>query len=130
MRFRLVFMVLLTLLTSACAFDVVRITENATTLIPADPGARPFTLGTDTTVDLGTGYSRTLNAGTRWTPVGRVSEGEVFRTSDQVLTVEGSNIHEAYAVLQNDTLVGFYLPVRKTFSPVPSGVPLYRILSD
>jgi hypothetical protein len=45
-------------------------------------------------------------------------QGNVYRTRDQVVTVEGSHIHEAYIVVTERSLVGFYLPVERTFSPV------------
>jgi hypothetical protein len=38
----------------------------------------------------------------------------VYATRDRVLTVEASNVHEAYIVVSNGKLVGFFLPVEKT----------------
>jgi hypothetical protein len=51
-------------------------------------------------------------------------QGDVFRTADQVLTVEASHIHEAYIVVWGSMLRGFYLPVEGTFSPLSSPVDL------
>ena len=50
-------------------------------------------LDEDLEVNLGTGYSRTLNAGVTWTNVGHISNGDVYKTDDQILTIEGSNIY-------------------------------------
>ncbi|HVN97529.1 MAG TPA: hypothetical protein VMT62_13960 [Syntrophorhabdaceae bacterium] len=56
--------------------------------------------------------------------VGTVSEGEVYKSKDQVLTVECSNIHEAYLVVSQGSLVGFYLPVEKGFVKLPEPIAL------
>jgi hypothetical protein len=55
--------------------------------------------------------------GRRQVPVGRSAEGEIFRPADGVFTVEGTQVHEAYLVLDGNRLVGFYLPVERAFSP-------------
>jgi hypothetical protein len=83
------------------------------------PGVgKSFRLSRAAEVALSTGYSTTLRANTRWELVGTVTQGEVYRTKDQVVTLEGAHIHEGYLVLDRGTLVGFYLPVERTFSPV------------
>jgi hypothetical protein len=59
-----------------------------------------------------------LEAGTRWTQVGRIEQGDVFRTKDQIVQVEASDVYEAYVVLNGNNIVGFYLPVERTFTAV------------
>lgn len=81
-------------------------------------GGKSFRLSRAAEVGLSTGYSTTLRADTRWELVGTVTQGEVYRTKDQVVTLEGAHIHEGYLVLDRGMLVGFYLPVERTFSPV------------
>ena len=81
-------------------------------------GGKSFRLDRTTEIPLSTGYSTTLRQGTRWELIGRLSQGEVYRTRDQVVTVEGAHIHEAYIVVNDKSVVGFYLPVERTFSPV------------
>lgn len=83
-----------------------------------------FVLQSDARCSIGTGYSRVLRTGTRWDLFGSLAQGEVYRSPDQTLTVEGYNIHEAYLVVNDATLVGFYLPVEKTFTPVSKSVRL------
>jgi hypothetical protein len=61
------------------------------------------------------GYSRTLRKGSHWKRVGALPQGDVFKPEDQVLTLECSNIFEAYLVVSKKQLVGFYLPVEKGF---------------
>ena len=75
-------------------------------------------------VRLSTGYSTTLRAGTRWELVGTIPQGEVYRTRDQVVTLEGAHIHEGYIVVKQGALAGFYLPVERAFSPVTPVMPL------
>ena len=106
-------------LSTACAFDVVHVTQNPARLESPRSGAEPFQLAREINIDLGTGFSRALRSGTRWEPVGHIAQGDVYRTRDQVLTVEASNVYEAYIVVSSNNLVGFYLPVQKTFSPLP-----------
>jgi hypothetical protein len=77
-----------------------------------------FRLALTVEAPLSTGYSTTLRTNTRWELVGTVTQGEVYRTKDQIVTVEGAHIHEGYIVVKNGALVGFYLPVERTFSPV------------
>lgn len=109
----------LVLLLAACAPTVV---QQPTQLTPS--AGKSFRLARAAEVALSTGYSTTLRANTRWELVGTLAQGEVYRTKDQVVTVEGAHIHEGYIVVQQGALVGFYLPVERTFSPVTPGTPL------
>ncbi len=111
-------------LLGACAFDVVHVAQKPAALESVRPGAGSFRLEDEAAIDLGTGFSRTLRRGTRWEPVGRIPEGDVYRTRDQVLTVEASHVYEAYIVVASGKLVGFYLPVQRTFSPLPDPLTL------
>lgn len=108
------------MLLAGCAFDVVHVKQVPTTLDQTTADKPSWRLASNLKVGLGTGYSRTLKAGTQWDYVGRIAQGEVYKTKDQILTVEASNIHEAYVVVANGILTGFYLPVEQTFSPLPS----------
>lgn len=81
------------------------------------PPLEEFTLAGEHDISIGTGFRTKLKAGTKWTEAGRLPEGKVFVTKDQVVTVEASNIHEAGIVVEGDALVGFFLLVEKTFTP-------------
>jgi hypothetical protein len=61
----------------------------------------------------------TLNANTTWTFVGKIEQGDVYKSKEQTVTVWGSNFYEAYPVIKGGTLYGFYLPVEKTFTAIP-----------
>lgn len=103
---------------SSCAFDLVQVKQISARIEATHSLKSPFELEEELKVSLGTGYSRVLKKGTKWHPVGVIPSGDVYRTNDQVLTVEASNIHEAYIVVSAGKLVGFYLPVEGTFSPI------------
>lgn len=62
----------------------------------------------------GTGNS--LFVGTRWDLVGEVSHGRVYRSKDSVFFLQGANSHEAYLVVRDKKLMGFYLPGEKAWS--------------
>jgi hypothetical protein len=135
---------------SGCAFNLTDVTYSPAQLQPLPPQSRSFVLTKAVQISHAPcGYDRTLRQQTRWDceenalasprfssvvvtvrrhdhSVGSITEGEVFRSRDQVLTVECSNVFEAYLVVSGDRLVGFYLPVQKGFvalSP-PLDLPL------
>ena len=75
-------------------------------------------------IQLNTGYARTLKSGSLWSDIGSITQGEVFKPYHDVFTLEGSQIHEAYLVVSNNTLTGFYLPFERSFSPLKPNIPL------
>jgi hypothetical protein len=108
---------------ASCAFDVIHVKQQPVQ-IQSDGAKNPFYLARAETFPLGTGFTRTLRRGTKWDYVGALAHGGVYRSRDQVFTVEASNIHEAYLVVSEETLVGFYLPVEKTYSPLGKPIAL------
>ncbi len=82
------------------------------------------TLAKDAAINFDTGYSRPLKAGSQWMRIGRVSQGDVYKPHKDIFAVEGKHVHEAYLVIASDTLVGFYLPVERSFSSVNQKVSL------
>jgi len=69
-------------------------------------------------IELPTYYTRGIRSGSSWRLIGSIHEGDVYRPIDSVFTIEGKHDHEAYLVISNNTLQGFYLPVQQTFSPM------------
>jgi len=112
------------ILLTMCAFDIVHVKQIPVKIESGSSVNSPFQLEKDENISVGSGYSRTLRKGTKWRYVGTIQYGDVFRTSDQILTVEASNIHEAYIVVSAMKLVGFYLPVERTYSPLSDPVSL------
>ena len=103
---------------SACAFDLAHVTYTAATFQPTQSPTRTIVLSDEVPLtDTPCSYSRTLRKTTRWDQVGTIAEGSVLRSKDQVLTLECSNVHEAYLVMSGDKLIGFFLPFEKGFVP-------------
>jgi len=109
---------ILAMLLTACAFDLVHVKQIPAQIETTQLSKSPFELEKEVNVSCGTGYSEKLKQGTRWNYVGTIKYGDVYKTNDQILTVEGSNIYEAYIVVSTDKLVGFYLPVEHSYSPI------------
>lgn len=109
---------LIQLLFFGCAFDVAHVKQLPASFQPVTGTPVRWRLGHEAKVSIGTGYTTRLQPGTRWVQVGRLEQGDVFKTADQIVTVEASNIHEAYLVIKDGAVTGFYLPVERTFTPV------------
>lgn len=119
-NFTLPNLLLISLMTVSCAFDLAHVSTQATQFSPKAESQRIIFLQEAVVIDEAPcNYDRTLRQGTRWQLVGNIPEGEVFKPLDQILTIECSNIFEAYLVVTDNFLVGFYLPVEKTFAPLP-----------
>jgi|CXWL01.1.fsa_nt_gi hypothetical protein len=112
------------LLAAACSPEVVRQRIVAPSAAGARGHADSIVLAQAALLRLGTGYERVLGAGSRWRFAGVIPQGGVYRAAQGVLTVEGANIHEAYLVIRERRVVGFYLPVEQAFSPLGEAVPL------
>ncbi len=111
------------LLQAGCAFDVVHVKQKPVTFSAATDSAT-FLLSTELKARLGTGFPTVLTANTTWTQVGMTEFGKVFATKDQIVKVEASNIYEAQIVVADSSLVGFYLPVEKTFAPLSTPIQM------
>jgi hypothetical protein len=104
----------------ACAAEVTRhpaditLRNDGTSYVVLQPAA----------LLLDSGYTRTIPSGMKFVNAGQVREGMVLRPQDSVFTIEGRNQHEAYPVVDNGRVVGFYLPVEKAFSPLSRPVAL------
>lgn len=106
----------------ACATAV---DSTRTPFTAADTATRQeATLARDVEVDLPSGYKRHLPGGSRWRWVGSTPQGRVYRPIDTVFTIEGRNVHEAYLVLSQGALVGFYLPGEGAFSSLSKPLPM------
>jgi hypothetical protein len=75
-------------------------------------------------IRLETGYSRLIPASSRWVSAGRLNEDLVYRPVDLVFSIEGQQVHEAWLVVRNGVLQGFYLPAEARYSSLAPSVPL------
>jgi hypothetical protein len=115
---------LLALIVSSCCFDIARVKQMPVRFAPTSERSGGFVLEREVEASLGTTYLTCLKPGTRWQPVGETEFGTVFSTTDQIVTVQASNIHEAQLVVSNRVITGFYLPVEKKFAPVRNPIPI------
>lgn len=107
---------------AGCAMDLVSVTQAPVLLTEISGPAPAVVLSHDVSIAIGTGFATKLRRGTTWRAIGRIPEGEVYATRDQIVTVEASHIHEARPVIDGGRIVGFYLPVERTFTRASSPV--------
>ncbi|WP_411886507.1 hypothetical protein [Polaromonas sp. YR568] len=107
----------------ACASGVPQ--TPAPLSVESTAGAQPaYRLADAVSFKLPTAYTRTIKAGSRWAMAGQVPQGRVYRSSGDVFWIEGAHAHEAYLVVDGGELVGFYLPVERSFSSLGYRVPV------
>jgi hypothetical protein len=107
---------------TACASEIVRSPTEIVT--DAATAKRVIELTSSTSIKLSTGYSKAVDAGSKWQQVGALSTGQVFRSVGDVFTIEGANRHEAYLVIRESSLIGFYLPGERAYSALTEPFPL------
>ena len=107
-----------------CALEVVRSPVNITLVKGSE-----FVLTQPAYLVLDSGYQRTINSGTTFLEVGTTQYGVVLKPLNTIFTIEGAHMHEAYPVIQNGTVTGFYLPVEKSFSPLtkPAAISIEKV---
>lgn len=93
--------------------------------LSANRPAERLVLAETAEVRLDTGYTRSLRQGSAWQPVGSLPQGTVYRPVNDVFTLEGTHVHEAYLVVQGHELVGFYLPAERGLSPLGKPLPIH-----
>lgn len=113
-----------------CAFDVIKIKKIPVQPDTSFPPKEMIVVEENLIIELSTGYKRTIEKGTKWKYVSQISYGDVFKTKDQILTIEGSNIYEAFIVVSEKQLVGFYLPVEQAFSPLSKPISFKHKMVD
>lgn len=84
-----------------------------------------LTLSSPLELKLSTGYQRTLKQGSRWTRIGSVPQGDVYKPYRDVFTIEGAHMHEAYLVVEKGMLVGFYLPAERSYADLGQRKPIF-----
>lgn len=59
-----------------------------------------------------------LKKDSTWSLVGELPQGKVLKPLDQIVVINSFNVYEGYIVVNDDALVGFYLPVTDGFVEV------------
>ena len=108
---------------AGCAATVTAVDAH---LAPHHTGqaAQRFELRQSVAFRLSTGYSRELPAGSQWLSVGTLPQGTVYRPLNTVFSIEGRHVHEAYLVVKENALQGFFLPGESRYSPLTPSLPL------
>jgi len=91
---------------------------------PVAGRAEAWTLDEGAKITLKEGFASELKKGTNWRQTGQIDQGNVFHTTEQLVTVEASNQHEADLVLRGTMVVGFFLVVERTFTPASRPVEI------
>jgi hypothetical protein len=114
---------LLLLCLAACASEIVRQPSELSTA--PQPEQKRYVTSRPATIRLDSGYYRAISAGTQFSQIGRIKQGAVLKPVNTSFTVEGAHMHEAYPVLHEERIVGFYLPVEKAFTPLSQSTLLF-----
>ena len=118
---RAVRIVALPALLCACAANVpVRPAQ----LGPLPAPVSELRVASATPVLLPTGYTRTIPERSRWRAAGTLPEGVVYEPLDTVFAIEGRHVHEAWLVVRDGAIRGFYLPAESHYSALPQPVSL------
>lgn len=107
---------------SGCASEVVR--HPVELFAESQKPAMQYVVAQSALIRLDSGYERTLRAGTELLEIGTIKQGKVLKPVGTVFTVEGAHMHEAYLVVSDGRIVGFFLPVEGAFSPLSQFVTL------
>ena len=101
-----------------CAFDLANIKPTPTDFIACENDCESFTVSEEILLDnLPCGYNRTIKKDARWKQTGITLEGMVYKPVETCFTIECSNVFEAYLVIKDNMIIGFYLPVEDGFVP-------------
>jgi hypothetical protein len=117
-------------LCSSCSTDLLAVKQNSVSIDTTGACKPSWVLTEPVTVKVDAWRKTPLKKDTKWVYVGQLTEGDVYKTSDQVVSIEGFDTFEAYLVLSGDELVSFYLPVEKTIVKLKHSVPLKMKRSD
>lgn len=99
---------------SACA---PTISHTPATLQTTD-GSQVVVVGETIRVSPKTGYARVVASGSEWREEGTIAQGTVYAPVGFVFTLESAHVREAYLVVKDGAVAGFYLPVERAFSPI------------
>lgn len=66
-----------------------------------------------------------LPVGSRWTQIGAVPQGDLYRRADTVFTIDARRWRETYLVISDGALNGVYFPGDTLYMPLPKPSRLY-----
>ena len=95
------------LLLSGCVAQQIRLSE---TLRPPETTSQSFVLLEPASLSAFGSRRQVLREGTTWLAVGELDRGTVFKSKDQVVTVNSYNVYEAGILVREMQVVGYYIP--------------------
>lgn len=108
------FAVVATVLVSGCSVTQVPVGEP----LVAQDNSPSVALQTPVHIELAGARDVLLRAATIWESIGTIERGTVYSSEDQLVVVESYNTRQAYIVVDDDQVVGYYLPVENSFVEV------------
>lgn len=105
-------------LAGACAALASGSSPARLTPAPLTLSAQEIQLQSPATFRLGVHTSRELPAGSRWRAMGSLEQGTVYRPLNQVVVVEGRRVDQAWPVVRDNRLQGFFLPGEAAFAAI------------
>ncbi|MEX2500440.1 MAG: hypothetical protein WD397_16355 [Wenzhouxiangellaceae bacterium] len=101
-------------LATACSITQIPVTERIT--VHDNPSS--VILHTPVVIELDHAKPVRLRAKSSWNRIGEIPQGTVYSTADQVVVVESFNTRQAYIVVNEGRVVGYFLPVENSFVKV------------
>lgn len=101
-------------LATACSITQIPVTERIT--VHDSPSS--VILHAPVVIELAHAKPVLLRAETSWGRVGEIPQGTVYTTDDQLVVVESFNTRQAYIVVNEGKVVGYFLPVENSFVKV------------
>ena len=112
----------------SCAFDVNNVKYNPAKISICSESCPSFKIAKDQLLNnLSCGYNRTLRQDSKWIYVGEIEAGDVYKPTNQIFTIECSNVFEAYLVINDNELNGFYLPVEDGYVALNKPIKIYKM---
>lgn len=101
-------------LATACSVTQIPVTEGIT----SDANESVVILHAPVVIELDHAKPVLLRAETSWARIGEIPQGTVYKTADQLIVVESFNTRQAYIVVNEERVVGYFLPVENSFVKV------------
>ena len=88
------------------------------TPVPSAAAVQPLRLAKAVAAPLTNDATVVLAEGSQWLPAGSIPQGMVYRKLGGTLMIDAKRLREAYPVVADNKLVGFYFPGETSFTPV------------
>lgn len=107
----------------ACAAEMKR-TPTHYSALSSNASPKIYQNPTEIVVTLPTGRRKAIPSRSLWQYSGSTPEGAIFKSTNLPFMLRDANTHEAYLVISNSKLVGFYLPGEQAFVQIEQPIAL------